>query len=173
MKASTVLRILLTAIVTGLFALPITQVNSHPYSPQADGDKPPEVIQGGEWSDHFLTWHLSDTVNTDLKASHLLLKFDEYLHWTQTRTAHFAGGEFFQTEAISDSVRLAPDGIDQYFTTGAYTSTVLYAGKPVDWSSSEWTFSGTFDQLRVEYRTGDTPNPGNSWTSWASPRKEF
>ncbi len=172
MRASTLLRILLAGIVTGLLALPAAPVNSHPYSQQADGDKPPE-FQGGEWSDDFLTWQLSEKANVDLMAGHLVLKLDEYLHWTQTWTAHFAGGEFFQTEAISDSVRLAPDGIGEYFTTGAYTSTVLNAGRPVDWSASGWTFSGTPDALRVEYRTGNTPNPDSAWTGWASPRKAF
>ncbi len=123
MKVSTVLRILLTAIVTGLFVLPITQVNSHPYSQQADDDKPPEVIQGGEWVDDFLTeqW-MSKNIDTELNFGHFLLKFGESLHWAQTWTAHFADGEFFQTEAISDSVRLVPNGMDQYFTTGIYTS---------------------------------------------------
>lgn len=172
MKVSMVFRILLTAILAGLFASPITPVYSQQYSHQAIEDKPPEIFQGGEWSDHFLTdqW-ISEKDNTEWPAGHLLLKLTEHLHWTQTWTVHFAGGEFFQTEAISDSVRLAPNGIGQYFTTGVYTSTVFNAGRPVDWSSSAWTFLGMPDSLILEYRTGNTPNPDNTWTSWGSPRR--
>jgi hypothetical protein len=171
MRASAVLRIFLTVIVSGLMALPSAQPFSHPDSLQVGSDKPPEVIRGGEWSDHFLTWQLSQKANTDLNASHLLLKLDENLHWTQTWTAHFAGGEFFKTEAISDSVRLAPNGTGHYFTTGVDTSTVLNAGKMVDWSSAAWTNSGTPDSLSVQYRTGITPTPDNTWTNWLSPRR--
>jgi len=174
MNASTALRVLLTALVTAVFALPAAQASGDRYpgqAQQADGDKPPEFV-GGEWSDHFLTpqW-IFKTVDTVANRGRLLLKLDEPLHWTQTWTSHFAGGEFFQTEAISDSVRLAPNGTGQYFTTGVYTSTVHDAGKPVDWSASEWTFSGTPDSSQVEYRTGNTPMPDNAWTSWASPGK--
>jgi len=171
MQGSTRLLLVLSAIVTCLFVLPVVSANSQPDSHPADAGKPPAVFEGGEWSDEFWTpaW-LFKTVDVDVSSGHLLLKLAEPLHWTQTWTAHFVDGEFFHTEAISDSVRLAPDGMGQFYTTGAYTSTVFYAGRPVDWSSADWTFLGIPGALTVEYRTGATPNPDDSWTAWASPR---
>jgi len=134
--------------------------------------KPPEEIQGGEWVDHFWTWDLQDAENVDVQASHLILKYTEQFHWTQTWTAHFLSGEFFQTEALSDAVRLAWDESSQsYFTSGVYTSTVFFAGRPVDWASSEWGYSGIPQGVTIEFRTGNTPAPDGSWTNWMIPER--
>ena len=137
---------------------------------QSMGKTPPPA-QGGEWIDELdNSGKLSSANSTEVYGSHLLLKLAEYLNWKQTYTAHFALGDFFHTEAISDSVRLAlADGSNQYFTTGTYTSTVFDAGRPVDWSSADWSHSGTFYAVTLQYRTGDTPAPNSTWTTWVTP----
>jgi hypothetical protein len=163
-----VLSILLTAFVIALLSTVITLASANSQSGKIN--KPPEVISGGIWADHFYNPQLVEGKNIDVQMSHLFLKYDEELHWIQTWTAHFAGGEFFQTEAISDSVRLAPDGLGQYFITGTYTSTVFDAGKPVDWASAGWRFSGIPDGLKLEFRTGNTPIPDNTWSEWIHPK---
>ena len=66
----------------------------------AKTEKPPEVIQGGLWNDHFYNPQFVSGDNIDVQMSKIFLKFDELLHWIQTWTAHFASGDFFQTEAI-------------------------------------------------------------------------
>jgi hypothetical protein len=173
-KVSFVLHYVLKALMAGLMAFPLILTDSHPTSSQANADKPPEAIQGGVWTDDFLTdqW-MSKQDNTQVDSGHLGLKLLEPLHWTQTWTAHFAGGEFYQTEAISDSVRLAPDGAGQYFTDGAYISGVLNAGKKVDWASAKWTFAGIPGSLIIEFRTGSSPNPDAAWTGWKSPENRI
>ena len=132
-------------------------------------EKPPEVIWGGLWNDHFYNPQFVSGDNIDVQMSEIFLKFDEALHWIQTWTAHFASGEFFQTEAISDSVRLEPDGNGQYFVSGIYTSTVFYAGKPVDWSLTVWRYSGIPDGVVVEFRTGNSAIPDDDWSDWVRP----
>jgi hypothetical protein len=172
MQVSVRLPLVLVTIVACLLVLPAASANSLPQPSLAGGGEPP-LIQGGEWSDPFwnLDWLLKST-NVDVSASHLLLRLEEPLHWTQTWTAHFAGGEFWHTEAISDSVRLAPNGPGQYFSTGTYTSTVFYAGRAVDWSSVTWSYLGIPGSLTAEYRTGNTPTPDGSWTGWAPPETD-
>lgn len=171
MKISTVLRTFITVIVVGYIALPTTQAKG---LSNLKEDKPPEVIQGGEWSDHFWTWQLQEAENIDIQASHLYLKYKEQLHWTQTWTSHFISGEFWHTESISDSVRLAWNDLEEsFFTTGTYTSTVYDAGKSVDWSTSTWRYSGIPEGLIVEFRTGNTPIPDDTWTDWQLPKKVF
>jgi len=124
------------------------------------GDMPP-LIQGGEWQEDFY-WGES------------ALKLQEYLNWRQTWDVHFASGEFFQTEAISDSVRLASDSApSQYFTTGIYTSTVFDAGRTVDWVAAEWSHSETFYAATLEYRTGNIAVPDLTWSSWITPTMSF
>ncbi len=163
------LRKLLIAILVGLFALPGIQAKSNSLIQDVLGDKPPGP-QGGEWLDDFWVEQMAYYKNVELRSGHLLLNLDEDFHWKQTWTAHFAEGEFFQTEAISDSVRLAQNGPGQYFPTGIYTSTILNAGKPVDWTSSSWTYAGVPGSLLVEYRTGNTPTPDPGWTDWSAPK---
>lgn len=167
MNISKAFRILIVVLGFGLFGIAVSfaSANSQP----DETNKPPEVIQGGLWEDHFYNPQLVEGKNIDVQMSHLFLKLDEELHWIQTWTAHFTNGEFFQTEAISDSVRLALDGLSQYFITGTYTSTVFYAGRSVDWASTGWRFSGIPDGLEVEFRTGNTPLPDASWTDWMHP----
>jgi len=167
----TVLRNLLKIAFAGLIACSLILVSRYTASL---AEKPPEGIQGGAWTDDFLSeqW-LQKQDNTQLDSGHLQLKLLEPQHWLQTWTAHFAVGEFFQTEAISDSVRLAPDGTSQYFTSGAYTSLVLNAGKKVDWASARWTFAGVPNSLLVEFRTGNTPTPDAAWTDWTSPEMKI
>jgi hypothetical protein len=174
MKISTVLRIIVVTIFVGLIGLSIPHARAHSSLIPDKNEKPPEVIQGGEWSDHFWIGQLQEAANIDVQVSQLFLKYKEQLHWTQTWTSHFASGEFWQTEAISDSVRLARiDLEDTFFTTGTYTSTVFDAGKSVDWSASTWRYSGIPDGLIVEFRTGSTPTPDTTWSSWQMPRKMF
>jgi hypothetical protein len=160
-------RILIVPIVIGLLGIAITLASAE--SQQNGVNKPPEVIKGGIWYDHFYNPQLVEGKNIDVQMSHLFLKLDEQLHWVQTWTAHFAEGEFYQTEAISDSVSLAPDGMGQYYITGTYTSTVFDAGRSVDWPSTGWRFSGIPDGLEMRFRTGNTPFPDDTWTEWISP----
>jgi hypothetical protein len=152
-----------------------TPTDATGYSTKQDTtNKPPEVIKGGEWSDHFWVGQLQDTENIDIQASHLFLKFKEQLNWKQTWTAHFVTGEFWHTEAVSDSVRLSWNESEQgYFMTGNYTSTVYYAGKSVDWSTAMWKYSGIPDGLVIEFRTGNTPIPDGTWTIWQLPVQTF
>lgn len=159
-----------TFFVFILIMLPNTIVYSKDGRQQADVVKPPEVIKGGMWNDDFWIGQLQEGKNIDIQVSHLFLKYKEQLHWTQTWTVHFALGNFFQTEAISDSVRLAWNPAEQnFYTTGIYTSTVFDPGKAVDWAALTWRFSGIPDGLLLETRTGNTPNPDESWTDWERP----
>lgn len=171
MKLQKLLRILLVASFSVSFGITINLARAS--SQMGDDDKPPEDIRGGIWSDHFYNPQLVGGVNFDVQMGHLFLKFDEQLQWTQTWTAHFSNGTFFQTEAMSDAVRLAPDGMGQYFMTGTYTSTVFDAGKPVDWSSTGWNFSGNPEGVEAKFRTGNTPVPDETWTAWEMPLKYF
>lgn len=91
----------------------------------------------------------------------------ESLDWTQTWNAHFALGQFYQTEAVSDSVRLALiGGSTLYYTTGIYTSTVFDAGRAVDWTYARWASSGTPYSVTVEFRTGNVSIPDDTWSHW-------
>ena len=166
MLLSRVSRFSLSTFTIAIFGIAFSIISAN--SPQSETKKPKDAIKGGIWYDHFYTWELAGKDNVDVQMSHLFLKLEEPLHWTQTWTAHFAGGEFFQTEAISDSVRLAPDGFGQYFATGIYTSTVFDAGKAVDWSAVEWNFTQIPDSLEVQFRTGATPDPDETWMDWMS-----
>jgi hypothetical protein len=150
-------------------AITLACANSH----NIDDDKPPEVINGGIWSDHFYNPQLVMGDNIDVQMSHLLLKFDELLQWKQTWTRQFTMGDFYQTEAVSDRVRLASDGSGQYFITGTYMSTVFDAGTLVDWSSAQWNYSGIPDGIAVQFRTGFTPHPDETWTAWKAPNNLF
>jgi hypothetical protein len=56
-----------------------------------------------------------------------------------------------------------------YAAEGNYTSPVFDAGGVVTWVSSSWTATkpaGT--AVEVQYRTGDTPTPDASWTSFTT-----
>lgn len=167
MKCSKVLCVSLIVLMLGLIG-----ISSYPSQAQtALGEgKPPEMIQGGVWKDHFWQWNFEQAENVDVQMSHLLLKFVEQKHWTQTWTADFASGEFFQTEAMNDLVRLAWNEAEQeYFTTGLFTSTAFYAGRAVDWSFAEWRYSGIPAGVAIQFRTGETPTPDASWTAWRVP----
>lgn len=174
MKFSTVLRLIGMAILVGVTAFPTTQARGQPSLQKSWIEKPPEVIQGGTWSDDFWIGQLQEAENIDVQVSHLILKYKEQLHWTQTWTSHFTGGTFWQTEASADSVRLAWNEAGQnYFTMGTYISAVFDAGKPVDWATAEWRYSRIPDGLIVEFRTGNTPTPDDTWTNWQIPDKGF
>lgn len=174
MKISGVFRILLIVVVNVLVIIAIAIASNYANAQPYEFSKPPDVIKGGEWLDHFWIGQLQESEYIDVQIGHLFLKLEEPLHWTQTWTAHFASGEFYQTEAIADSVRLAWNEMEQsFFTTGTYTSTVFDAGKSVDWSTSDWMYSGIPDGLIVEFRTGNTPMPGATWTNWRLPRRIF
>jgi hypothetical protein len=153
---------------------PISQANGYSNQPAESIGKPPDVIQGGEWTDDFWQGQLQQAENIDVQVSHLYLKFAEQLHWVQTWTSHFASGTFWQTEAVSDSVKLAWNEIDQnYFTVGTYTSAVFDAGKSVDWAALDWRYSGIPDGVVMEMRTGNTPVPDATWTNWQRPAIVF
>jgi hypothetical protein len=172
MKISSALRLSGIVLWVVFMALPITQAYGSSNQPMDEGGESSTAIQDGEWSDHFWTWQLQEAENIDVQASHLILKYREQLHWTQTWTAHFASGEFWQTEAISDSVRLAWDDSGQtFFTTGTFVSAVFDAGKAVDWSAASWRYSRIPDGLLLEFRTGNTPVPDDTWTGWKPPAK--
>jgi hypothetical protein len=171
MKSPKVLRILLVAISIAFFGITMSLASASSYP--VEDDKPPEEIRGGVWSDHFYNPLLVGGVSIDVQMGHLFLKFDEQLHWTQTWTSHFSNGDFFHTEAMSDSVRLEPDGLGQYFITGTYTSTVFDAGKPVDWSLTGWNYSGIPEGIELDLRTGNTAIPDETWTAWENPLKVF
>lgn len=174
MNKTIVLRIVITAIVIGFITLPIKQVYSQGTVQPGIQNKPPEVIKGGEWADDFWIGQLQEADGIDVQVSHMFLKYREQLHWSQTWTAHFAGGEFFQTEAISDSVRLAWNDLEQnFFSTGVYTSTVFDPGKTVDWAASTWRYSGIPDGIIIDFRTGKTPLPDETWTNWQVPMGGF
>jgi hypothetical protein len=171
MNIPRMLRISLVAIVTTLLGMVISLISGASLIGKAD--KPPEVIRGGIWTDHFNNPQFVSGTNYDVQLSHLILKYVEQLNWKQTWTTHFEAGEFLNTEAISDSVRLAHDGMGQYFITGTYTSTVFYAGRTVDWSLTEWNYSGYPEGVEVNFRTGNTPIPDASWTDWEHPEWSF
>jgi hypothetical protein len=172
MKTFNALLILGIISILGFILTPTYLAIGHTGSLEYISDKPPEVIRGGEWSDDFWQGELQEYENVEIQMSHLMLKYTEQAHWIQTWTAHFASGEFFHTEAISDTVRLSWDETHQdYFTSGIYTSTVFYAGKPVDWAYSEWNYSGVPEGVVVEFRTGNTPIPDGTWTVWMMPVK--
>ncbi|MGE5123064.1 MAG: hypothetical protein ACM3H7_00980 [Acidobacteriaceae bacterium] len=172
MKLSTVLNAINIMLILGLISIPIHLAAGQTLLAPDEANKPPEGIQGGEWTDDFWIGQLEDAVNMDVQASHLLLKYKEQLHWAQTWTAHFSGGEFWHTEAVSDSVRLVwDDGEGSWFSTGIYTSTVFNAGRTVDWSAVRWRYSGIPDGLVVEFRTGNASTPDGTWTSWQVPVK--
>lgn len=165
------LRIAILLITFCILTIPVKRADSYAEGKMVIEDKPPEPIQGGEWSDDFLNWQIQESTNVDVQYSHLYLKFIEQLQWQQTWTAHFADGDFFQTEAISDSVRLAwNDQQHNFFMTGIYTSTVFSAGRAVDWAFSHWRYSGNPEGLLIEMRTGTTPIPDQTWSTWKSPK---
>jgi len=85
MKCSKVLCVSLIVLMLGLIG-----ISSYPSQAQtALGEgKPPEMIQGGVWKDHFWQWNFEQAENVDVQMSHLLLKFVEQKHWTQTWTAN-------------------------------------------------------------------------------------
>jgi len=174
MKGSIFFRLFLIAFTLGVLLITTSQAKSHLSVEQDMINKPPDTIQGGEWKDDFWIGYLQNSEYIDVQVSHLFLKYKEQLHWTQTWTAHFAGGEFWHTEAISDSVRLAWNDAEQgFYTTGIYTSTVFDAGKAVDWASTAWRYSGNPDGLVVEFRTGNTLIPDGTWTGWKVPDKKL
>lgn len=135
--------------------------------------KTPPPISGGEWRDDwFNSEQLYTTSNVWAPNGRLALRVVESLNWKQTWTAHFAPGEFFQTEAVSDSVQLARvSGTLQYFTTGIYTSTVFDAGRPVDWLSADWIYWGMWYSVTVEFRIGNTAIPDQTWSNWGVSEK--
>jgi hypothetical protein len=133
---------------------------------QKDG---PPLLEGGVWSDPFLPGYFSHLENAGAEWGFLELKLIDLLRWRQTWTAHFAPGEFLHTEAISDSVRLAPAGPGLFHTTGVYTSTVFDAGRPVDWAYATWVYTPEPPAVELEYRTGAQASPDDTWSEWTSP----
>ncbi len=142
-----------------------------PSTPPSKDTPTPTPLSGGIWSDDFTYSKQFTTMDKILMSeSRLALGISEYLDWVQTWDAHFATGEFWQTVAVSDSVQLAPNGPNQFFTTGIYTSTILDAARPVDWASARWLNSGTYVSVTVEFRTGNTSPVDASWSVWSAPK---
>jgi hypothetical protein len=148
-----------------------TAAAATPPPPPPKNTPTPTSIYGGAWSDDFLySKQLSAMDNVQLSESRLTLKFAESLDWEQTWDAHFAMGEFWHTVALLDSVQLALDGPNQYFTTGIYTSTIFDAARPVDWTSARWRHSGIIpSSVTLEFRTGNTTPVDESWSAWSVP----
>jgi hypothetical protein len=101
------------------------------------------------------------------------------LGWLQTSTADFAGGSFQQTEAADDSVRLVETSPGRYATSGEYVSIVFDAGEVVQWGNESRNGPVGYcmreygllprtenNELTMEVRTGNTPNPDGSWSAW-------
>jgi hypothetical protein len=98
------------------------------------------------------------------------------LGWLQTSTADFAGGSFQQTEAADDSVRLVETSPGRYATSGEYVSIVFDAGEVVQWGDENGSIRyrkretgllpRTDNELVLEMRTGNTPDPDGSWSAW-------
>jgi hypothetical protein len=132
----------------------------------------PLIFRGGNWINDTLDFgDFFEFIQVENPWSRLLLKVEDYLYWTQTWTGHFAGGEFFQTEAISDCVRLAPvGGSGLYYQTGIYTSTIFNAARPVDWLGASWWYTNLPESVEITYRSGNSPLPDGSWSSWINPR---
>jgi len=135
---------------------------------QMEKDDPPP-LEGGAWIDPFLPGYFSHTEYTGAEMGFIELKLTEMLHWKQTWTAHFAAGEFLHTEAISDSVRMAPAGPGLSHTTGVYTSTVLDAGRPADWTFATWAYTPVPPAVELQYRTGAQASPDGTWSDWITP----
>lgn len=151
---------------------PIPPPPPPPTPPTPPITKTPPPIYGGEWRDDwFYSEQLSTTTNIWVSDSRLYLRVAESLNWKQTWTAHFALGEFWQTEALSDSVQLARINGSQYFTTGIYTSTIFDAGRSVAWLSANWINTRVTRPITVEFRTGDTIPPDHTWSNWDPSRK--
>jgi hypothetical protein len=162
-----ILILLLVSVFSFGFSKADAQVNTDRLPADKDG---PPVFRGGLWVDEFYnSMQLSEAENAGADGSRLLLKTLEYLDWTQTWTTHFSSGEFFQTETLADSVRLAHDNTRFYFTTGVYTSTVFDAGKAVDWSAAVWNNSGSPSSVTIEFRTGNIAVPDDTWSLWRTP----
>lgn len=162
----------------GSTAVPPTRVPNTPIppiTPPPSKDTPvPTPVSGGVWSDDFTYTKQFTTMDKVLMSeSRLALGISEYLDWVQTWDAHFVTREFWQTVAVSDSVQLAPNGLNQYFTTGIYTSTIFDASRPVDWASARWRNSGTTVSVTLEFRTGNTNPVDASWSAWSVPKHMF
>ncbi len=172
MERSRIRIFLISVILLVSVSAPVNHARGITNLKQGEPIKPPDAIQGGIWRDDFWIGQFQEAENIDVQVGYLVLKFKEQLHWTQTWTAHFAEGDFFHTEAISDSVRLAWDDLQQdYYPTGIYTSTVFSAGRSVDWAYSEWRYLGIPDSIAIQFRTGDTHSPDQTWTGWMVPIK--
>jgi hypothetical protein len=138
---------------------------------QVMGKDDPPPLEGGVWIDRFLPGYFSFLEGTTEPGRGFLeLKLVEMLRWRQTWTAHFASGDFLHTEAISDSVRLAPTGPGLFHTTGVYTSTVHDAGRPVDWTHVSWAFNPVPPAVELQYRTGPQASPDITWSDWITPQ---
>lgn len=135
---------------------------------------PPNLIPH-TWSDTFYsTGKLSLRNNVTAWGGRLQQSPTSYTTWLQTATADFETGEFYQTQAISDSVRFVPiSGTNQFPLTGTYTSTVFDAGRPVDWLRNDWYIRGQLDNAIITFRTGHTPIPDHSWSAWHRPSGGF
>lgn len=128
----------------------------------------PTPIFGGEWRDDLLDWQSFYTLSRiGISDGQLRLAIVQYLRWEQTWTGHFESGEFYQAQAISDSVRLAPiPSSTLFYTTGTYTSAVFDATRPVCWYSATWGISGSAYSATVAFRSGPVVPPDGSWTAW-------
>src|SRR6187431_2183432 len=55
-----------------------------------------------------------------------------------------------------------------FSSPGTFSSRVLDAGHPVDWNNLSWAADlPSNTSLAMSYRTGNTPTPDGSWTSFA------
>jgi hypothetical protein len=128
-------------------------------------------ISGGEWKDDFSPYsrQISMTDNINFSSSgQMLLAITDRLDWVQTWNAHFADGEFYHTEDLSDAVQISRDeSTGQYYLFGTYTSAVFDAGRSVVWSYASWTHNGASPcSVVVGFRTGDVSTPDGTWSPW-------
>jgi hypothetical protein len=85
--------------------------------------------------------------------------------------------EEFRTGRASGGLRIGPDGFGELTLkgsgAGSYLSDVLDTAQMVDWRRVVMSASlpaGTTAEVSV--RTGYTPTPDETWSSWTAPRRE-
>ena len=107
------------------------------------------------------------------------------VEWTATEVRYYVDGSLVATHTASIAVQMRPLASDlfngdagtvsvdwlrmsPYPGSGTFTSRVFDGTQPVNWKGLNWTAAspaGTGIALSV--RTGDTPTPDGSWTSFA------
>jgi hypothetical protein len=107
------------------------------------------------------------------------------IEWNATDIVFYVNNKKVATHTVAISAPMRPTWLDTvvgggllavqavkmtpYAAEGNYTSSVFDAGGVVTWVSSSWTATtpaGT--AVVVQYRTGNTPTPDASWTSFTT-----